>query len=130
MKFLAAVFVLAWALPSAAQNGSGTVVPKYDIAKESTYRGTIAQMRDRRCPVSGGMGAHVVLQMENGSAIEVHLATTEFTKMVELSLHPGDRIEVTGFRTEFEGVPTIFARVIKHGVDEFMFRDKNGSPIW
>jgi hypothetical protein len=130
MKFLVAIFILALALPCAAQNQVGTGVPKYDTAKEASYKGTIEQMRDRRCPVSGGIGSHIMLRLENNSLIEVHLSTTEFTKMVELNLHPGDRIEVIGFKTEFEGVPTIFARSVKHGVDEFVFRDKNGAPIW
>ena len=130
MKFLAAIFLLMMALPAAGEDQIRAVVPKYDVAKEATYKGTIEQMRDRRCPVSGGVGSHIMLRLENDTLIEVHLATTNFTKMVELSLHPGDRIEVTGFKTEFEGVPTIFARMVRHGVDEFMFRDKHGTPIW
>ncbi len=87
-------------------------------------------MIDRRCPVSGGVGSHILLRLENDSTIEVHLATTEFTKMIELNLRKGDPIEVTGFKTEFEGVPTIFARAVKRGIDEYTFRDKDGRPVW
>jgi DNA/RNA endonuclease YhcR with UshA esterase domain len=79
--------------------------------------------------VSGGMGSHIILQM--GSAtIEVHLATTEFTKMAELNLRKGDQIEVTGWKTEFEGVQTIFAREVRHEQDVYVFRDKAGIPVW
>lgn len=130
MKFLAAIFLMAITLPIAGEGQVRAGVPKYDASKEATFRGTIEQMRDRRCPVSGSIGSHILLRMEDNSLIEVHLATTEFTKMVELSLRPGDRVEITGFKTEFEGVPTIFARAVRHGVDEFVFRDKDGKPVW
>jgi hypothetical protein len=127
MKSIIAMFLAILTVPAFAQT---TKVPKYNSASETVLKGTVEQMRDRRCPVSGSMGSHIVLRMENNSLIEVHLATTEFTKMVEMNLRPGDRVEVTGFQTEFEGVPTIFARSVKHGMDEFMFRDKDGNPVW
>jgi hypothetical protein len=121
------MFLAILTVPAFAQTAK---VPKYNPAAETVFKGTVEQMRDRSCPVSGSMGSHIVLRMENNSLIEVHLATTEFTKMVEMNLRPGDRVEVTGFQTEFEGVPTIFARSVKHGMDEFMFRDKDGNPVW
>ena len=127
MKSIIAMFLAILTVPAFAQTAK---VPKYNPASETVFKGTVEQMRDRSCPVSGSMGSHIVLRMENNSLIEVHLATTEFTKMVEMNLRPGDRVEVTGFQTEFEGVPTIFARSVKHGMDEFMFRDKDGNPVW
>ena len=127
MKSIIAMFLAILTVPAFAQTAK---VPKYNPASETVFKGTVEQMRDRSCPVSGSMGSHIVLRMENNSLIEVHLATTEFTKMVEMNLRPGYRVEVTGFQTEFEGVPTIFARSVKHGMDEFMFRDKDGNPVW
>src|SRR5881394_2192157 len=127
MKSIIAMFLAILTVPAFAQTAK---VPKYNPASETVFKGTVEQMRDRSCPVSGSMGSHIVLRMENNSLIEVHLATTEFTKIVEMNLRPGDRVEVTGFQTEFEGVPTIFARSVKHGMDEFMFRDKDGNPVW
>jgi len=127
MKSIIVMCLAILAVPAFAQTAK---VPKYNPAAETVFKGTVEQMRDRSCPVSGSMGSHIVLRMENNSLIEVHLATTEFTKMVEMNLRPGDRVEVTGFQTEFEGVPTIFARSVKHGIDEFMFRDKDGNPVW
>ena len=71
-----------------------------------------------------------MLRLTDNTTIEVHLATTEFTKMLEMNLRNGDRVEVTGLKTEFEGVPTIFARSVTRGIDTFIFRDKNGLPVW
>jgi hypothetical protein len=42
----------------------------------------------------------------------------------------GDELEVTGVKVNFEGVETIFAREIKRGQDTFVFRDKDGKPVW
>jgi TusA-related sulfurtransferase len=130
MKFLITVLVLAAAVPSIAQNASKPLVPGYNPAAEAVYKGTVVDLRDRECPVSGGIGTHIILKLENGSTIEVHLATTEFTKMIEMNLQKGDSVEVTGWKTEFEGEQTIFAREVKHGNDTFVFRAKDGLPAW
>jgi hypothetical protein len=128
MKILIAVLLIGLALPSCAQSKSG--VPKYNPAAESEYKGTVVDVRDRQCPVSGGVGSHIILKLEGGSTIEVHLATTEFTKLIEFNLHKGDAVEVTGWKTQFEGVETIFAREVKQGDDTYVFRAKDGAPAW
>jgi hypothetical protein len=130
MKFLTGIFLLALALPLFAQRNLSTHVPNYNPTAEAVFKGTVEDMVDRRCPVSGGMGSHILLRLEDDSKIEVHLATTEFTKMIEMNLRKGDRVEVTGFKTEFEGVPTILARAVKRGIDEYVFRFQGGKPAW
>ena len=105
-------------------------LPKYNPAAEVTLKGTVDEVRDRECPVSGGMGAHVILKTNDGKTIEVHLAATSFMKNYELVFNKGDQIEVTGAKVVFEGVETIFAREVKRGNDTFAFRDKEGNPVW
>ena len=107
-ELLIAIFVLALTLPVFAQS-SPKKAPGYNPAAEAVYKGTVEDLRDRQCPVSGGMGSHIIMRLENDRTIEVHLATTEFTKVTELNLNQGDKTEVTGWKTEFEGVQTIFA---------------------
>ncbi len=111
----------------AAQNQA---VPKYNPATEATFKGTVEEVRDRACPVSGGMGSHVVLKLGDGSTIEVHLATARFVKTYELVFNKGDQLEVVGSKVKFEGVDTVFAREVRRGTDTFVFRDKDGKPIW
>ena len=130
MKLLALIFVVIIALPSFAQSAGKSMAPKYNPAAEGDYKGMVADIRDRQCPVSGGIGTHIIMKHENGTTIGVHLATTEFTKMLEMSLQKGDSIEVTGWKTEFQGVATIFARELKHGNDTYVFRAKDGMPAW
>lgn len=127
------VLALSMAVASASPNQSATPgagVPKYDPATESVFKGTVQEVRDRQCPVSGGLGSHVILKLTNGTTIEVHLASTKFVKTYELVLNIGDQLEVTGSKVKFEGVDTIFAREIKRGNDVFVFRDKDGKPVW
>jgi DNA/RNA endonuclease YhcR with UshA esterase domain len=127
--FLILALTVAMAPAFAAQK-SAPGVPKYDPTTEAVFKGTVQEVTDRQCPVSGGMGSHVLLKQADGSTIEVHLATTKFLKTYELVFNKGDEIEVTGSKVKFEGVDTIFARQVKRGNDTFVFRDKDGSPVW
>jgi len=125
------IALVAAAIPAfCAQKPPSPVVPKYDTATEATFKGTIEEVRDRVCPVSGGMGSHIVLKLADGKTIEVHLATTRFVQQYELVFNKGEQVEVVGSKVKFEDVDTIFAREIKRGTDTFVFRDKTGAPIW
>jgi DNA/RNA endonuclease YhcR with UshA esterase domain len=129
---LTAVALIAITVPFAAAQKSepGAAVPKYDRTAEATFKGTVEEIRDRQCPVSGGMGSHIILKLSGGSTIEVHLATTKFVKTYDILFKKGDVVEVVGTKVQFEGVDTIFAREITRDGSIFMFRDKNGLPIW
>jgi len=105
-------------------------VPKYDATKEVTLKGVVTDVVDRTCPVSGGMGAHLMLKLGDGSSIEVHLAPTKFVKSYELVFSKGDQIEVIGSKVTFEDKETIFARQVTRGNDSFVFRDDKGKPVW
>ena len=121
--------ILAFAVSASASEKPGAV-PKYDKSTEAVFKGTVEEVQDRQCPVSGGMGSHLILKLENGSTIEVHLSLTKFVTQYELVFHQGDLLEVTGVKVKFEGVDTILARKIKRGQDEFLFRDTDGRPLW
>jgi hypothetical protein len=122
--------LLASLAAAGAQKPANEPVPKYDKSTEAVFKGTVEEVRDRACPVSGGMGSHLMLKQADGSVIEIHLALTKFVTQYELVFHKGDVLEVTGVKVKFEGVDTIFARKIKHGSDEFLFRDNDGKPLW
>src|SRR5213078_1837259 len=130
MKLLISILLLAVVPPLFSQSAQKPSLPRYNPAAEAVYKGTVLDVRDRECPVSGGIGTHILMKLENGNTIEVHLATTGFTKMMEMNLQKGDPIAVTGWKTEFRGVQTIFAREIKYGNDTYVFRAKDGMPAW
>ncbi len=108
----------------------GVEVPKYDRAAEATFKGTVEEVRNRQCPVSGGMGSHLILRLSPSKTIEVHLATTKFVKTYDLVFNKGDVVTVVGTKVQFEGVETIFAREVTRGGSTFIFRDKDGTPVW
>jgi len=114
----------------AAQKPADGSVPKYDKTAEAVFKGTVDDLKDRQCPVSGGMGSHMMLKLANGTIIEVHLALSKFVTQSDLVFHKGDVLEITGVKVKFEGVDTIFARKVKRGEDEFLFRDNDGKPLW
>ena len=125
------VLVLAIAPVAAGQKSEpGVAVPKYDLKVESTFKGTVEEVKDRQCPVSGGMGSHLILRLSPSKTIEVHLASTKFVKTYDLVFNKGDAVMVIGTKVEFEGVETIFAREVIRGSETFAFRDKDGMPIW
>ena len=124
------LIVMAAATISAAQKPANDSVPKYDKSTEAVFKGVVEEVKDRECPVSGGMGAHLTMKLAEGGSLEVHLALTKFVTQYDLVFHKGDVLEVTGVKVKFQGVDTIFARKIKRGEDEFLFRDNDGKPLW
>ncbi|MGA8492284.1 MAG: hypothetical protein WB711_17795 [Terriglobales bacterium] len=112
------------------KSNTGVTVPKYDPAAEATFKGTVEEVRDRQCPMSGGMGSHLILRLSPDKTIEVHLASTKFVRTYDLVFNKGDEVTVVGTKVLFEGVETIFAREVTRGSETFVFRDKDGKPIW
>jgi DNA/RNA endonuclease YhcR with UshA esterase domain len=129
LTVLALVLIIT---PAAAgqKSGPSVAVPKYDPAAEATFKGTVEEVRDRQCPVSGGMGSHLILRLSPSQTIEVHLASTKFVKAYDLVFNKGDVVTVVGTKVQFEGVETIFTREVTRGDETFVFRDKDGKPVW
>lgn len=130
MKLLIGILIVGMSIAAFGQAAPKKNVPKYNPAEEAVYKGTVEEMTDHQCPVSGGMGSHLMLKLESGTVIEVHLASVDFTKMVEVNLQKGDAVEVTGWKTQLDNVDAIFAREVRHGTDVFTFRTKDGKPAW
>jgi hypothetical protein len=66
-------FIVTTSAAAPAQKAeTAVVVPKYDRAAEATFKGTVEEVRNRQCPVSGGMGSHLILKLAGGNTIEVH----------------------------------------------------------
>jgi hypothetical protein len=123
------IALVAAVAPWAATQSSATV-PKYDLATESTFSGTVLETSDRVCPVSGGMGFHLMLKLQNGEVLEVHVAASKMMKAYGMGLNKGDRVEVVGSLVRFEGKNAIFARQVIRDNETFTFRDPTGNPVW
>ena len=106
------------------------VIPTYDLTTEVRVKGLVVATNDHFCPICGGLGSHLMLKGENGTVVEVHLASTKFIKDYDLVIVPGDGIEVLGSRVTIEGTSVLMAREITRGQETFVFRDPAGKPVW
>ena len=122
-------FALAVAPPAMFTQKQKPDVPKYKVADEAKYKGTVDEVKDRDCPISGTMGSHLMVKVE-GKIYEAHVAPTKFVKNYEVVFQKGDEVEITGIKLVFQGVDAILVREIKRGNDDFVFRDPEGKPIW
>jgi DNA/RNA endonuclease YhcR with UshA esterase domain len=127
---LTALLLMVFTQAAGAQATPPQAVPKYDPATEATLKGTIIAISERNCPVSGTLGFHFVLKLEDGKTLEVHVAASQMMKTYEITLNKGDQVEVTGSKVKFGGEDTILARQVVRGNDIYVFRDKNGKPAW
>jgi DNA/RNA endonuclease YhcR with UshA esterase domain len=133
MKTWPVVLVLALGIvvprASFAQQKTDGDLPKYDISQEAKFKGVVEEVKDRNCPISGGMGSHLMVKIDE-KVYEVHVASTKFVKSFEVNFQKGDAVEITGVKTVFQNVDAILPREIKRGTDDFVFRDDKGKPIW
>jgi hypothetical protein len=112
---------------SLAQNGSKI---KYDPATETKISGTVDEVKEFRCPVSGTMGYHIALKTGDG-VVMLHVASSKFMKDYEIGFEKGQHIDVVGSRVRLEsGEDAVLAREIARGQSTYAFRDKQGNPLW
>ena len=120
-------FILVLVTAVYAQTQKKSTRPKYDLATEVTVKGTIEEVRDFQCPVSGGMGAHIILK---GNDLVFHLALTKYLKDYDFKFAKGDEVEIVGSKVIMDDKPTILARVVTRGQNAYTFRDAKGNPLW
>ena len=126
---LLTLLLLLVAAATQQQNQSNNTIPAYNSAQEQTFNGTVQEVREYRCPVSGTIGSHISVKNISGT-VEVHLAPATFLKQYGIVLQQGDHVSVTGVKFIFDGKTAIMARTIVAGQNTFTFRDAKGSPEW
>jgi len=124
-----ALVVLTAPAQSQKKEADENAVPRYDLAKEVKVKGEVLEAKDYQCPVSGGMGAHLVLQTAEGP-LEVHLSLTSFLTDYQISFAKGDKLEIVGNKITFHGMPAMLVRKILKNQVEYAFRDPKGNPLW
>jgi len=129
-RFILAVGVFFLVAMSPAWAQAPTSVPKYDISNEVTIKGVVQEVKDFQCPVSGGMGAHLIVKTDKG-VVTVHLALTKFLSEYGFNFAKGDEVVITGIKAKVgDDENSILARKIDRGNQTFTFRDKEGRPLW
>jgi len=130
---LAEMLLAAWVMippPACAQEeNSRESVPEYDVSKETRFQGVIAEVKDRICPISRGVGSHLTVKVDE-KVYEVHVAPVKFVKMYGAAFQRGETVEIVGVMTRFQGTEAILPREIRRGNQGLVFRDEKGGPIW
>ena len=129
-KFILAVGMLVILTAALAWAETPASSPKYDPANEVTIKGVVVEVKDFQCPVSGGMGAHLVVKTDKGP-VTVHLALSRFLSEYGFAFAKGDEVVITGVKAKVgDDGNAILARQIERGNQTLTFRDKKGKPLW
>jgi hypothetical protein len=100
----------------------------YDPAKVATVSGEVTSVESVDRYWGNYAGIHLVLKTDSGS-LTVYAGPSFFLKD-KISFAKGDKIEVTGARTDEGGKPGIVAKEIKKGDAKVVLRRDDGTPLW
>ena len=126
LLLLMAAFPLAVA---ADKNPPAHEMYPYDLAQQRIISGTVIDVHEYQCPVSGTVGTHITVK-RLGETIEVHLAPARFLKQYEIVINKGDAVEIQGANVTVDGKPGLLAQIVADGSFTYAFRDAKGKPLW
>jgi hypothetical protein len=130
------LLVLLSAVPAAAQKGMGepTGVARQPAKPPiETMSGTIKDIKTGPCERTTGRsleGVHLIVQMEYGKTINLHLGPAAALEDVLDRLSPGQQITCDAFRTEAMPEDAYVAKSLKVGDTTFDLRDDSLRPNW
>jgi DNA/RNA endonuclease YhcR with UshA esterase domain len=101
----------------------------YNIATQKVLTGTVVDVQDYACPVTGTVGSHITLKHAGGT-IEVHLGPAKFLKQYEVVINKGSQVQIEGAMTTIDGKPGMLAKTVADGNVTYAFRDAQGKPLW
>jgi hypothetical protein len=132
-KFLTgAAPVLALTLGAAtlaARDPSLPVAPAYNPATVVHIRAQVVDFRVVPAP-SPVEGAHLFIKGSGGETIDVFLGPAKYVRIFNLSLVPGDKVDVLGSEIKDKGGNLILGREVTKGAVTMILRDETGTPMW
>ncbi len=122
------MLALAWNATAFAQKDVSTATPKYDVASETTLKGTIAEVKQ----IDSAKGASAIhLMVKTGEQVlEVFLCPNAFLQEMQMGFAQGDQVQVTGSKVKVDETEVVLAREVTKGNDTLILRDKKGAPVW
>src|SRR5438045_6796706 len=110
-SILLGLFLLGALAATQQQKPSDMGIPAYNPAQAQTFSGTVVEVKNYQCPVSGTIGSHISVRGMTETR-EVHLAPIKFLKDYEIVLNPGDHVSMTGIKLTFDGKPAMLAGTV------------------
>jgi hypothetical protein len=116
--------------------------PAYDANSETTFKGTVADVKTGRSSVDWlfrihtmGLGRtrvqekQILLKTDTGT-VEIRLGPIVFLTEKNVEIRKGDSLEVTGSRVTIADSEAVLAREIRKGDNTWALRDVTGQPLW
>ncbi|HXJ90535.1 MAG TPA: hypothetical protein VMS18_27240 [Candidatus Binatia bacterium] len=101
----------------------------YNAKIEIQLQGTVEDVREFYCPVSGEIGTHLTIATEKGT-LQVHVAPSRFLNREQWQFSKGDQVFVVGAPIVLQGRRAIIARSITRGSEAIALRKEDGKPVW
>jgi sporulation protein YlmC with PRC-barrel domain len=102
---------------------------KFDAGSVKTIEGTIESVGTFRPAPDAMEGLRLRVRTADG-LISVHAGPAGFIERHDVSLNVGDKVRITGAKTDFSGRPVILASAICLGDKSVVLREKDGTPAW
>lgn len=108
---------------ASAQSG-----PKYDLASEAKFKGTIEELK---LPPSGKEKeiAHLLIKNEDGT-VDLYLCPKSFMDDMGVTYNKGDELVITGAKVKQGESEMVLARQVARGTETLVLRDEKGNPVW
>ena len=101
----------------------------YNPNTETTIEGTVQEVQNYYCPVSGGEGTHLVVATASGG-VQVHLAPRGFLRMQNWNFQVGDHVRIVGSEMTYGAHADMVARTISRDGFTVAVRRPDGKPVW
>ena len=108
----------------AAQGGGRGGPANYNVAAETTVKGTVEELKP-----GPNQGMHLMLKTSD-TTLELALGPSGYQTEKKYVIATGDQIDVVGAKSTVEGREVLLVREIKKGSETMTFRDAKGFPMW
>jgi hypothetical protein len=104
--------------------------PKYDTTTETTFKGTVAELK--LVPPTGAKPiAYVVAKTgADKDNVQVFLCPKKFLDDMGVTFKADDAIQVTGSKVKQDGADLILAREVLKDGETLTLRFQDGKPAW
>jgi len=101
----------------------------YEPARMETIKGTVEAV-DMITPLRGMHNAVAIKVKTDRESLAVHLGPEWYIARLDTKIEKGDKVEVKGVRTTFDGKPALIAAEVRKGEDVLVLRNEAGIPAW
>ena len=101
----------------------------YNPTSEITVQGTVQEIQDFYCPISGAEGTHLLLATDKGT-VQVHVGPKSFLRGNNWNIRVGDHVQVVGSQMRYAGHEAVVARTVSSDSGTISFRKSDGKPLW